>query len=193
MKFKQLFLLLLLAGTAATAQTIAVNTTDAATNTRVIITKNHIGKEISVDDSVAKSGLAFFSAGYQSNTVNGKSIQTYFIDLDMFHNNNKLGCIKQSDNNVLLILEDGSEIQCFQMSDTECSHEAFKAAFALTTKESTASQMEDNFKKLQSVAITRIKVKTTEGLLDYKIKAKSSDHIKAHFALIAKTLQGSVK
>ena len=193
MKFKQLFLSLLLAGTAATAQTIAVNTNDAATNTRVIITKNHKGGEISVDDTVARNGLAFFSAGYQNTVVNGKPVETYFIDLDMFHNDNKLGCIKQSESNVVLVLEDGNEIQCLQISDTDCDPEAFKAAFALTTKNGTLKQMEENFKKLQSVAIKRIKITTTEDLIDYKITPKSSDYIKAHFALIAKTLQGSVK
>ncbi len=190
MKFKQFFLLLLLAGNVALAQTIAVNTNDAATGTKVIITKNHKGKEIAVEDSVAKTGLAFFSAGYQSTTVKGKAVETYFIDLDMFHNNNKLGCIEQSTNNVRLTLADGSEIECFQMSDTECGQDAFKAAFVLSPKNGSIAQMEDNFKKLQIVGIKRIKVTTTEGVLDYKISGKASDYMKAHFALIAKTIKG---
>lgn len=190
MKLKQSILLLLLAGNAALAQTIAVNTTDAATGTKVIITKNHKGKEIEVDDSIAKSGLAFFSAGYQSTTVKGKPVETYFIDLDMFHNNNKLGCIEQSSNNLELTLEDGSEIKCFQMSDTECGQEAYKAAFVLCSKDGSMAQMEDNFKKLKTVGIKRIKVTTTEGVLDYKIKGKASDYIKSHFALIDKTIKG---
>lgn len=193
MKLKQILLSMLLAGSAATAQTIAVNTTDAAEGTRVIMTKNHRGKELLVDDSVAKSGLAFFSAGYQSNVVKGKTMETYFIDLDLFHNDNKLGCIQQLANNVVLILEDGTEIQCFQISDTECSHEAFKAAFALTPKGGSTQQMLENFKKLQTVGIEKIKIKTTEGKLEYRIKSKSSDYIKAHFALVAKTIGGSVK
>ncbi len=193
MKFKQLFLFILLAGTAATAQTIAVNTNDTAEGTRVIMTKNHRGTELSVDDSVAKSGLVFFSAGYQTNRVQGKTIETYFIDLDMFHNDNKLGCIQQTADNVVLFLKDGTEIQCFQMSDTECSQEAFKGAFALTGKSGSQQQMQENFKKLQTVAIEKIIVKTSEGKLDYRIKSKSADYIKAHFALVAKTIGGSVK
>jgi hypothetical protein len=193
MKFKQFFFLLLLAGNAAMAQTIAVNTNDTGTGARVIITKNHVGTELKVDDSVAKSGLVFFSAGYQSTTVNNKPVATYFIDLDMFHNNNKLGCIKQAGNNVTLTLADGSTIQCFQISETECGQEAFKAAFAIAPKNGTAEQMKENFKKLQSVAIEKITVKSTEGELDYKIKSKSSKYIMAHFALVEKTLNGSVK
>lgn len=191
MKLKQLVFSLLLISASATAQTIEVNINDAATGTRLIQTKNHKGKEIAVDDSVAKSGLAFFSTGYQSTVVNGKTVETYFIDLDMYHNNNKLGCINQSDNNVVLTLEDGTEIQCFQMSDTECSHEAYKASFALTTKKGSFEEMEKNFKKLQTVGIAKIVVTTTEGSLIYKIKVK--DYLKSHFALVAKTKDTSAK
>lgn len=179
---------MLLAANAVSAQSLAVNKTDAATGSKIIITKNHKGKEIAVDDSVAKSGLVFFSAGYQNTASNGNTIATYFIDLDMFHNNNKLGCIQQSAENVTLILEDGTEIHCCQISDTECSNEAFKAAFALMSKNESAEQMEQNFKKLQATGINRIKVKTSESSLDYKIGSKSSDYIKKHFGLIAKTL-----
>lgn len=191
MKLKQLFFSLLLTATAATAQTIDINTNDAATGTRLILTKNHKGAKIDVDDTVAKTGLIFFSAGYQTSVVTDKKVETYFIDLDMFHNDNKLGCIKQSDNNVTLTLEDGTEIQCFQISETECSHEAYKASFALTSKKGTLQDMEQNFRKLQTVAITKIEVTTTEGALVYKIRAK--DLLKGHFALVAKTLNGSVK
>lgn len=192
MKIKQLLITALLLGNAALAQTIAVNTTDAEGN-KLVLTKNHKGTTLEVEDSVAKNGLAFFSAGYQSGTVRGKSMETYFIDLDMFHNNNKLGCINQSANNLTLTLEDGSKIECFQISDTDCGQEAFKAAFALIQKDGSAEQMLENFKKLAKTAITKIKVKTSEGSLEYKVASKSSDYIKNHFALIEKTLQESVK
>lgn len=193
MKIKQLLLFALLAGNAAIAQTIAVNTNDAATGTRVIMTKNHKGTKLEVEDSVAKSGLAFFSAGYQSGTAKGKKVETYFIDLDMFHNDNKLGCINQSANNVTIILKDGSKIECFQISDTDCNPESFKAAFALTPKGGSMEQMQANFKKLQTTEISKIIVKTTEGSLDYKIKPKASEYIKSHFALVEKTLSSSAK
>lgn len=193
MKLKQSLLLLLLAGNAAIAQQIAINTNDATTKTRVIITKNHAGTTITPDDTVVKTGLVFFSAGYQKTTIKNKEVETYFIDLDMFHNDNKLGCIKQGESNALITLEDGSEIQCFQISDTECSPQAFKAAFAIAPKGSTAAQMEDNFKKLQTVAIAKIKITTTEGVKIYKIRSGSSDYIRKHFTLIEKTLKGSVK
>jgi len=193
MKFKQFFFLLLLAGNAAMAQTIAVNTNDTGSGTRIVITKNHVGNELKTDDSVSKNGLAFFSAGYQNTMVNNKPVPVYFIDLDMFHNNNKLGCIKQSENNCLLTLVDGSTIQCFQISDTDCAQQAFKAAFALSPKSGNAEQMKENFKKLQSVGIEKITVITSESRLDYKISPKSSKYLMAHFALVEKTLNGNVK
>lgn len=190
MKFKQLLLLVLLAGNAAIAQNIAVNTNDVATGTRVIMTKNHKGTKLEVDDSVAKSGLAFFSAGYQSNIIKGKKVDTYFIDLDMFHNDNKLGCINQSENNVTLVLKDGSKIECFQISDTDCGQEAYKGAFALASKGGSEEEMQANFKKLLTTEISKIIVKTSESSLDYKMKAKSSEYMKKHFLLIEKTLKG---
>lgn len=188
MKIRHFFLLMLLAGNAAMAQVIAVNKNDASTGTRIVTTRNHRGAKLEVDDSVAKSGLVFFSAGYQKATVNGKEVETYFIDLDIFHNDNKLGCIQQSAENLTLVLEDGSEIKCYQISDTECAHDAYKAAFALGSRSSTITDMQQNFKKLQSVGIEKIKIKTSESSLEYKMKSKSTDYMEGHFALIEKML-----
>ncbi|PZR22178.1 MAG: hypothetical protein DI539_06225 [Flavobacterium psychrophilum] len=194
MKLRQIIFVLLLATASATAQTLAVNTNDTKTGSRLILTKNHKGKEITVDDSVAKNGLVFFSAGYQANTVTNKEVKIFYIDLDIYHHNNTIGCIKQSENNLILILEDGSEMQCFQMSDTDCSQEAYKAAFALNNKNGSFEENEKNFKKLQTVGITKIKVTTTETTQEYKTTSKSREYIKAHFALVAKTLNaGAVK
>jgi hypothetical protein len=194
MKIKQLLLAVLLAGNAAVAQSIAINTTDAATGNRLVMTKNHKGQTLQFDDSVAKSGLAFFSVGYQSiPTAKGPTVETYFIDLDMFHNNNKLGCINQATNDVELTLEDGTKIECFQISDSDCGQESFKGAFALVGKDGSAEQMEQNFKKLLTTGITRIIVNPTEGELDYKISSKSSDFMKKHFALVEKTVHNQIK
>ena len=192
-KFIQYLLLLLLAGNAAIAQQIAVNTNDAATGTRVIITKNHAGSTIVSDDTVVKTGLVFFSAGYQKTMINQKEVETYFIDLDIFHNNNKLGCIKQGESNIVITLEDGTEINGFQISDTECNPQSFKAAFAIAPKGATTTVMAENFKKMQNSPIAKIKITSTEGFLNYKIRSGSSKYIKDHFALVQKTLNSGVK
>lgn len=189
MKLKQTLLaLMLLTGVTALSQTIAINSTDAKTGDVTIQTTNHKGKDFVTDDSVAKKGLVFFSAGYQKTNVKGKSIESYFIDIDLYHHDNRLGCLKQGANNITLELEDGTEIKCFQISDTDCHHEAFKAAFAMTAKNGNLEEMEANFKKLQTVAVKRIIITTTERTLDYKVKDDAKDIIKAHFALVAKTL-----
>lgn len=193
MKFKQLFLMLLLVGNAAIAQQLAVNTSDTASGTRIIITKNHAGTTIVADDTVVKTRLVFFSAGYQKTTVNNKEVETYFIDLDMFHNNNKLGCIKQGENNIVITLEDGTEIKGFQISDTECNPQAFKTAFAVAPKGSSVTVMAENFKKMQNSPIAKIKITTTEGFLNYKIRSGSSEYVKKHFALVEKTLNSTIK
>lgn len=188
MRLRQIIFLLLLSSVTATAQTLAVNTNDTKTGSRVILTKNHKGKKPEVDDSVAKTGLVFFSAGYQSHHVGNKDVKTFFIDLNIYHHNNTIGCIRQSANNLILVLEDKSEIQCFQISDTDCNEEEYKAAFALCPKDGRFEENEKNFKKLQTVGISKIKLITTETTQEYKIGSKSKDYMKANFELVSKTL-----
>lgn len=188
MKLRQIIFLLLLSSVTATAQTLAVNTNDTKTGSRVILTKSYKGKKAEVEDSVANRGLVFFSAGYQSHHVGNKDIKTYFIDLNIYHHNNTIGCIRQSANNLILVLEDNSEIECFQISDTDCNQEEYKAAFALSKKNSHFEENEKNFKKLQTVGISKIKLITTETTQEYKIGSKSRNYMKANFELVSKTL-----
>lgn len=176
----------------ANSQVLEVNATDTEAGTRFIKTKNHVG-EPDLSDSVAKSGALFFSAGYQGGTVSGKTVETYFIELEIVHNDHRLGCLKSGESTIILKMADGSVIECFQISDSDCDKVTYRAAFALMGKKGTMAQMSENLQKLTNTEINEVKVVTTEGSLVYKIKQKEKQNLKNHFALVDKTVKsGSV-
>lgn len=185
-------LFLVAGGFAASSQNIEVNTADASTGSRLLMTNNKRGLEFNIEDSVAREGALFFAVGYQGNSKDKKP-ETYFIDLDMVHNNNKLGCIEQFTSKALLSLEDGTVIECFQISDPDCGATSFKGAFALMAKGGKAVDMAANFQKLQTTAISKVKVFTTEGVLKYKIKKKDKEYLKKHFALVDQAVKRPAK
>jgi hypothetical protein len=184
---------LLFCGIAASAQTLLVNNTDSAAGTRIIKTKNHKGGELSLDDSIVKGGAVFFSAGYQSAKTAGKTVETYFIELNIVHNDNRLGCLQELDSRVVLTMADGTKIECFQISESDCDNVAFHATFALMPKGGTLAAMRENFEKLMSGDVEEITILTTEGKLEYRTKKSSRDYLKQHFALIDKTVKAAAK
>lgn len=176
----------------ASAQTLAVNETDRSAGSRFIKTSNLRGAEHGMDDSVVKKGVVFFSAGYQSTGEGTKQLETYYIELDIVHHDNRLGCLEQN-GRMQLILDDGTRIDCFQISDTDCDPKTFLASFALMPKGGKPEEMKQNFEKLLLVPISRIDIFTSEKKMVYKIKNGSSDYMRQHFALIDKTVKGSSK
>lgn len=186
-------MLVLFIGTATQAQTIFVNNTDAAGN-RIVQTSNQKGGgELNLDDSVSNRGVIFFAAGYQSATTAGKLVGTYYIDLNIVHNDNRLGCLRQLESRAILTLEDGTKIECIQISDSDCDKAAFHGAFALMPKGGTTETMQQNFGTLMTTGIIEIKVITTEKELVYKVKKDFVPYLKKHFALIDKTVKGGSK
>lgn len=175
------------------AQSLIVNTTDKATGNRIIKTNNHEGPKLDVDESVVKSGILFFSAGYQSAKAGNKLVASYFIDLDIMHNDSTLGCLQEFDSRIILTLEDGTKVECFQISESDCDKVAFHASFALMPKAGKIESMKENFEKLMTTAITEMIIVTTERKLEYKTKKSSRDLMKKHFALIDKTVKSNAK
>ena len=184
----KLLLVLSLIATAGYSQKIEINTTDKATGNRFITTSNNKDGEFTIDDSVAQSGALFFAIGYQSNNSKGKQIQTYYIDLIMIHNDNRVGCVQQSTGKITLVLKDGSEMECYQISDDDCNPTDFKAAYALKARGESAAIMDSNFKKLMETEIVQIKVTTSEKTLNYKIKKEERQYLKNHFIVLNKTI-----
>lgn len=190
--FKALAILLFIC-LAGNAQTLAVNENDKAAGSRLITTRNHAGSEHRMEDSVVKNGVVFFAAGYQSSAPSGKTIETYYIDLNIVHNDNRLGCLEQLESHVILTLANGTEIECFQISDSDCSPEAYHASFALMPRGFGQQTMKENFEKLLNTQITAITIVTSESELPFRIKSGKAAYMQKHFALIDKTVKSVVK
>ena len=187
MKITKLAFILLLCQ-AAMAQTLLVNTTDKDTGARTLITNNHKGAEITIDDSVARDGLMFFSAGYQETKVGSTMGQLYFIELNVVHKDNRLGCLEEGKGKAELIFKDGSRIECIQISETNCDPVGFVAGFALMPKGGTLDTMKQNFSKLRVAEVARIEVFTSEKTMVYHIKSKAATYIRSHFEVLNNTI-----
>ncbi|RZL47250.1 MAG: hypothetical protein EOO93_25230 [Pedobacter sp.] len=182
--------LFLLTSLSLSAQNIDANTYDAKTGERYITTRNYKGNKLELNHTVSSSGALYFAAGYQSGKSGEKISETYFIDLYIVHNDRRLGCMKEYTSTATLILADGTEMECFQISETDCNNVAFKAAFALKVRGgSDKTTMEENFKKLMTTEIVEIKIKTTEKIEKFKIKQREREYLKNHFILIDKTIK----
>lgn len=180
----QIALLFLLISPFATAQAIYQNSTDPKTGARSILTSNHKGKDIAMSDNISKKGMLFFSAGYHSVPKSGELTETYFIDLNMIHNDNRLGCLKHQTGKAILTFEDDTQMECFQVSETNCDKLGFVGGYALMPRGGDKTTMKPNFDKLLTTNIIKIEVFTTESSLVYKIKTDAMAYIKSHFKLL---------
>jgi hypothetical protein len=176
---------------ASRAQSIALNTKDPETGDRFILTSNKKGPDADVDDSVARAGIVLFAVGYQADK-DGK-LPIYFIDLNIVHNDNRTGCLKEKESLLELTLSDDTKISCMQISETDCGLGAFKGVFALMPKGGTAQDMQSNFEKLLKADIREMELTTSEKTLKYKTKSDSREYIKKHFALLASTIKTTAK
>jgi len=190
MKLKLLLLLLICQG--AFAQTIQMNSIDKNTGTRTIITNNHENGELNPDDSVVSNGLVFFSAGYQHIDTGSNSTDVYFIELNIVHKDNTLGCLKDGEGKIIITFKDGTTAECSQISETDCDPIGFNTAFALMPKKGTAAMMKQNFDKLLTAQIKTIKLFTTEKSLLFTVRTVSKAYIMKHFALLDKTIKASL-
>ena len=191
-KMKSTLLLLLLVCQGAFAQTLLMNSVDKTTGTRTIITNNHKGAEIKWDDSIVPNGLVFFSAGYQKINKPDDTSEVYFVELNIVHKDTRLGCLKDTDGKILITLKNGTRIECFQISPTDCDPVGFTAAFALMPKNGSKDLMRQNFNTLLTTEVAKIKIFTTEKELEYSTNSTTRAVIKAHFALLDKTIKASL-
>ena len=190
MKLKLLLLLLVCQG--ALAQRLLMNSVDKNTGTRTILTNNSRTGELGTDDTVVRNGMVFFSAGYQKVKTNGAPADVYFIELNIVHKDNRLGCLKNGESKIILTFKDGTKAECSQISDTDCDAVGFIAAFALMPKKGTQDVMKQNFEKLLSTDVTNIELFTSEKSVLFNVKNTSKPIIKAHFALLDKTIKASL-
>ncbi len=169
-------------------QTLAVNSIDRETGNTLVLTRNTRHAEMKIDDSVVKDGAVFFAVGCNKVKAAGKTIESYFIELDLVHNDNRLGCLEERTGRAELLLEDGTVVECFQISPSDCDRTAFKGGYALMKRGEKPEVTKANLDKLTTTAIKKIVIYTSEKRLEFNVKPREKDYLKKHFALIAKTM-----
>ena len=173
------------------AQRLEVNNVDPKTGSKTFITSNHVGADVTWDDTVTRNGMLFFSAGYTSDNKNNTLVETYFIDLSIIHNDARLGCLMHNTGKIIITFTDGTTAECMQVSDNSCDKLAFNAGYALTPRGSSVNVMKQTFDNLLVKDIKSIEVFTSETSVKYPIKTQKIDYIKAHFALLDKRIKQS--
>lgn len=183
---KLIFTLLLSAS--CFAQKIDVSVKDSITGARTIFTE--LPKAVSTDESetIVNNGVVFFSAGYQDVKVKDALKGLYLISLNIVHRDKRVGCLKQESGKVVLVLEDGSEITCSQVSATDCDPVGFMSDFMLVQKDGKEADMKANFLKLQTVLIKKIRVITSETTIPFVVKQQARLQLREHFKLVAAEL-----
>lgn len=187
MKFKILLLLLLCQG--AIAQTLFVNSIDKSTGAKTIITRNSKTSELNPDDTVARNGMVFLSAGYQK--LQNVAVEIYYVELNMLHKDNRLGCMETGKSKIVITFKDGTTAECSQISEVDCDPVGFTSAFALMPKNGSQEEMKKNFEKLSTTDINTIEVFTTEKSIKYMIRTAAKPTIKSRFALLDKSIKAS--
>lgn len=92
-----------------------------------------------------------------------------------------LGCLSEYDGKIMIKLTDGTVIECYQFSDTECSS-TINAARYLPLKREEAETPErynilaENIKKLTTTTIGKIRVYGSESYNDYIPNAKFKEY-----------------
>lgn len=179
----------LLVSASCFAQRIDVSVKDTISGARTIYTE--LPKSISADEreTVVNNGIVFFSAGYQDVKVPGGQKGLYLISLNIVHRDKRVGCLKQESGKIILVLEDGSEITCSQISATDCDPVGFVADFVLAQNGQTAAEMKTNFLKLQTVLIKKILVVASETTIPFVVKQRARPLLREHFRLVAAELE----
>jgi hypothetical protein len=182
-------ILALLVSVPCMAQKMAVNAVDPATGGKILLTESVEGNPPKNDESVVNNGLVFFSAGYQDVPAGNGLQGLYFISLNIVHHDKRVGCLTQEKGRVLLTLEDGTEINCSQISATDCDPIGFTTDFMLVKKGGSVAEMKQNFEKLQHTMIKRITIITTETAIKYGVKPAKRMLLAKHFGLVAESLK----
>lgn len=178
----------LLCALTASAQSIDINTINKETGLRSILTKNTDKAAPEQDDSVVRNGTVYFSAGYQEVPAGKGKRGIYFFELNLVHNDARVGCLTQENGKVVLGFEDGTEMECIQISATDCDNVGFVANFMLGTRTSEEADIKANFEKLQRTPLKKIVVHTTEKAIRYNIKTISQPVLSKHFTVVANAL-----
>lgn len=172
---KKLHLLALLLATSSYSQRIAINKIDEFTDAHIIKVDASSGKNWSGSDNITK-GL-FNNTFLSSKFISAKE-KVIFLTLNL-----QLGtdiCLSPEDGSIIILFSDKSKMELEQVSDLECNQNLTVDYVLDNTFENQLFHLDE----LSSKLISKIRIHTTKGYLDFEIKEKKQQIIKNHFKIL---------
>lgn len=173
MKYTLLFLFISIN---ALSQRISINKIDEFTDEKIIKTDASIGSNWSGSDNIAKGIFNYVFLSNKYIEGNHKKITTT-LQITV----GTMICVSPNNGAIILLLEDNSKIQFNQTSKIDCQTNAIIVDY------SAGDTFEDqlfNFKKLSTIKINKIRIYTTDSVIDLEIKDKKKEIIKETFQLL---------
>lgn len=168
-------LFLLFISISAFGQRIAQNHIDEFTDAKIIKVDASEGKKWKTTDNVA---TGFFNNIFLSTRFVGSDINSIILNVNI-----QIGqtvCLSEYEGMAILLLKDNSKITLKQVSRVDCNS-SVDGKYILG--ESFAEQLE-NLKILEKINLSKIRIYTTNGYLDFEIKDKKQEIIKNHFKIL---------
>ncbi len=159
------------------AQTVSVQKDDFDESI-LISTTPYAGNKLKVSDNIAEKGVIYFAANFML-PKNKTEIYGFTITFDNQYNG--INCISEDSGKVILLLEDGSKIECKQASKTTCDRSFLTGVYILAEKPEEIITSSERALLLTAHKITKIRISTSEYNQDYAVKADKQEIIQNHF------------
>lgn len=157
------------------SQHIAMNQIDEFTDQKIIQVNASENKTWAGTDNIAKGLLNYVFLSSKSTTTTSGDIVNY-VNLDI--STGSQICLSEDNGKVIFLFENGEKITLPQDSKTDCSNRV-PAVFMLTDEDLT---------KLSTNLISKFRVYTIDGQLNFEVKPNKKEMILNHFKLFQKTI-----
>lgn len=169
------------------SQNISTNKIDDFTGDHVITTSFSKGNKFKFSDAIDKEKSLFFSAGYYNTKSTG--LEFYCITLMLSLHTQKTTCLSDNGSKAIFLFDDKSTFEFIYLSKTECGSSTLSGTFYAAKDKEDIENTKDNFIKLSTKNVSKIRIQTTEGYIDYEIKPEDTEWIKNHFKIILEEAQ----
>lgn len=188
---KKILLVIILFSTYLTSQNIRIeyDENDDFNGNRTIETAYQFKKWPKKSDFIDTNNELVFSLKYiKSPTIEKPAYLLNFI----INSSVDLGCLSEYEGKIILLLENGLQIECFQISKTSCSNYP-SASYVFDFRRDVnlydaAVSSSVYLKEIQKSPLKKIRIFATNGYKDYEIKSDKRNIITEHYNAIQKIL-----
>lgn len=184
MRFKITALLMLLTSITF-SQSIKADQIDDFTKKRSIVTNAYEGKFWKKADFIDDKNYLLVSMAYTNET----DADLYMMNFSILTTGIGLGCLSEYEGKIMFLFENDSTMECYQVSETECSSTTFNPAYAMFARSERNDPtfleiMAANVERLKTNPIKKIRIYGTKGYYDFTLKPEKRQIIASHINLI---------